>query len=80
METIEIHELTEVMCQQGNSKLIDLLNEVSTSELHHSNIALLEANIIDSQRVSYPKYAFLIHDENELANIHNVYLLNSVPE
>ena len=54
------------------------MNQVRIGNLGNNSIALLDSKIINSQGKNYPTKALHIYTQNEPANTHNFYMINSV--
>ena len=72
-------ELTEIMCQRGNAKFIELLNNIRVGTINTSIDDILKAHFIQYPETPYPYDALHIYAENNPANIYNERMLNSLP-
>jgi len=75
----KIAELTEVMRQRGDSRLIDLLNNVRLGKVTPEDVKLLKSRFIVKGDPSYPNDALHIFAENTPATEHNVSMLDKLP-
>ena len=71
-------ELTEVMRQRGDTRLINLLNNVRVGKLTESDKDLLKSRFIESGSELYPHNVVHIYSENEPARLHNISMLEKV--
>lgn len=74
----QIAELTEVMRQREDQRLIDLLNNIRTGNLEPRHEELLKSKFISPEDLNYPKDAIHIFAENQPASEHNRNMLNSI--
>ena len=72
-------ELTEIMCQRGDAKFIELLNNIRVGTINTSIDDTLKALFIQYPETPYPYDALHIYAENNPANIYNEHMLNSLP-
>ena len=64
-------ELTEVMRQKGDTRLIDLLNNIRVGRLTENDKELLKSRFIETDNEFFPTDAVHIFAENEPARLHN---------
>ena len=63
-----LFKLTEVMCQRGDSQLIDILNNFGRGDVQSDNINILKSRVIQPGAEDYPHSALHIFEENSNAN------------
>ena len=65
-------ELTEVMRQKGDSRLIDLLNNIRVGKLTENDKELLKNRFVETDSELFPEDVVHIFSENEPARLHNI--------
>ena len=70
--------LEQVMRQRGDTRLIELLNNIRIGRLLETDINLLKTRLITKETENYPVHALHIFAENEPARQHNSYMLNLI--
>jgi len=74
----KMYKLKEIMRQQGDSTLIDLLNNIRIGHLEDENAEILKARFISKEDENYPYRALHIFAENEPARQHNIHMLEHI--
>ena len=71
-------QLTEVMCQRGDTSFIYLLNQIRVGHIDESSEMIIQSRFKDSEDSNYPKQALHIFAENAPALTHNDTMLNQL--
>ena len=79
-KNFKLAELTEVMRQRGDQKLIDLLNNIRIGKVTDEDEITLKSRIICRDNPEYPLDALHIWAENIPVSEHNTYMLNNIEE
>ena len=74
----KIAELTEVMRQRGDQKLITLLNNIRTANIIANDEKSLKSKFLDKSDHNYCNEAFHIRTENDPVEKHNKKMLDSL--
>ena len=76
----KLAELTEIMCQKGDTMFIELLDKITVGAVDVSVDYNLKSQFVQQSERQYPYHALHIFAENDPANRYNKFMLSALPD